>query len=190
MRATRSKPMYFAEENERLKEIVRRIAERSPGSVTARPVDALVYTVVRATGAERCLELGAYEGTTSLYIAQGLADNGTGELLAIEIEEPTARGARKHLEEAGVAEYADVVVGDSLEYVPTLDENEKFDLVFVSTPPKQHATDYENVRPLLTDGGFLGIDNATGSSEGVEKARKDGMDVLEFEDWSFALAQA
>jgi predicted O-methyltransferase YrrM len=182
--------MYFAEENERLKEIVRRIAERSPGNVTARPVDALVYTVVRATGAERCLELGAYEGTTSLYIAQGLADNGSGELVAVEIEEPSARGARKHLEEAGVDEYAEVVVGDSRDYVPTLDEDEKFDLVFVSTPPKQHADDYDNVRPLLAEGGFLGIDNATGSSEGVKKARGDGMDVLEFDDWSFALAQA
>ena len=182
--------MYFAEENERLKEIVRRIAERSPGSVTARPVDALVYTVVRATGAERCLELGAYEGTTSLYIAQGLADNGRGELVAVEIEEPSARGARKHLEEAGVADYAEVVVADSLDYAPTLDEGEKFDLIFVSTPPKQHAEDYENVRPLLAEGGFLGVDNATGSSEAVQLARDDGMDVLEFDDWSFALAQA
>lgn len=179
--------MYFAEENERLKEIVRRIAERSPGNVTARPVDALVYTVVRATGAKRCLELGAYEGATSLYIAQGLADNGSGELLAVEIEEASARGARKHLEEADVAEYAEVVVGDSREYVPDLEG--EFDLVFVSTPPQQHATDYENVRPLLAEGGFLGIDNATGSSEAVERARDDDMDVLEFDDWSFALAQ-
>jgi len=182
--------MYFAEENERLKDIVRRIAERSPGSVTARPVDALVYTVVRATGAERCLELGAYEGTTSLYIAQGLADNGSGELVAVEIEEASARGARKHLDEAGVAEYAEVVVGDSLDYVPTLDEDAKFDLVFVSTPPQQHGEEYENVRPLLADEGFLGIDNATGTSKAVETARDDGMDVLEFDDWSFALAQS
>ena len=180
--------MYFAEENESLRKIVRRIAERSPGNVTARPVDALVYTVVRATGAERCLELGAYEGTTSLYIAQGLADNGTGELVAVEIDESSARGARKHLDEAGLAEYAEVVVGDSREYVPTLDG--EFDLVFVSTPPQQHAEDYENVRPLLAEGGFLGIDNATGSSNAVEMARDDGIDVLEFDDWSFALAQA
>ena len=190
MPAARSIFMYFAEENERLKQIVQRIAERSPGNVTARPVDALVYTVVRATGAKRCLELGAYEGATSLYIAQGLADNGRGELTAVEIEEPTARGARKHLEEAGVAEYAEVVVGDSVEYVPTVDEDAEFDLVFVSTPPQQHATDYDNVRPLLAEGGFLGIDNASGSSEAVERAREDGMDVLEFDDWSFALAQS
>ena len=190
MEAARSNRMYFAEENESLRKIVRRIAERSPGNVTARPVDALVYTVIRATGAERCLELGAYEGTTSLYIAQGLADNGTGELVAIEIDESSARGARKHLEEAGLAEYAEVVVGDSREYVPTLDGDAEFDLVFVSTPPQQHAEDYENVRPLLAEGGFLGIDNATGSSNAVEMARDDGIDVLEFDDWSFALAQA
>ncbi|MDZ7687173.1 MAG: class I SAM-dependent methyltransferase [Halobacteriales archaeon] len=179
--------MYFAEENENLKKIVRRIAERSPGNVTPRPVDALVYTVVRATGAERCLELGAYEGTTSLYIAQGLADNGSGELIAVEIEESSARGARKHLEEADVADYADVVVADSRDYVPTLEG--EFDLIFVSTPPQQHGEDYENVRPLLADGGFLGIDNATGTSNAVELAREDGLDVLEFDDWSFALAQ-
>ncbi len=179
--------MYFAEENESLKEIVRRIAERSPANVTARPVDALVYSVVRATSPDRCLELGAYEGTTSLYIAQGLADEANGELVAVEVEEPSARGARKHVEEAGVADRVDVVVGDSRDHVPTLEG--EFDLVFVSTPTKQHAEDYGNVRPLLVDGGFLCIDNADGSAA-VERARDDGMDVLTFEDWSFALAQA
>jgi len=179
--------MYFAEENERLKGIVRRIAERSPGSVTPRPVDALVYSVVRATAPDRCLELGAYEGTTSLYIAQGLADNGNGGLVAVEIEESSARGARKHAEEAGVDDRVEVVVDDSRDYAPTLDG--EFDLVFVSTPTKQHAEEYENVRPLLSEDGFLGIDNATGSAA-VEGARDDGMDVLTFDGWSFALAQA
>ena len=149
---------------------------------------------MRATGAERCLELGAYEGTTSLYIAQGLADNGSGELVAVEVEESSARGARQHLEEAGVAEHAEVVVADSRDYVPKLggegEDGDRFDLIFVSTPPKQHAEDYENVRPLLTDGGFLGIDNATGSSEAVSLARGDGMDVLGFDEWSFAMAQS
>lgn len=181
--------MYFAEENERLKKIVRRIAERSPGKVTPRPVDALVYTVVRATGAKRCLELGAYEGTTSLYIAQGLADNGSGELVAVEIDESSAKGARKHLEEAGVADYAEVVVADSRDHVPTLEG--EFDLIFVSTPPKQHDEDYENVRQLLAEGGFLGLDNSIGTTSNVvERARDDGMDVLTFDDWSFALAQS
>jgi predicted O-methyltransferase YrrM len=179
--------MYFAEENERLKDIVRRIAERSPGNVTPRPVDALVYSVVRATSPDRCLELGAYEGTTSLYIAQGLADNGNGELVAVEVDESSARGARKHVKEAGVADRVEVVVGDSREHVPKLDGG--FDLIFVSTPTKQHAEDYGNVRPLLTDSGFLGIDNATGSAA-VEKARDGGMDALTFDDWSFVLAQA
>jgi len=182
--------MYFAEENEDLQEIVQRIAKRSPGSVTARPVDALVYTVVRATSPDMCLELGAYEGTTSLYIAQGLSDNGSGELLAVEIDEANARGARKHLEDAGVDGHTEVVVGDSREYVPTLDE-ENFDLVFVSTPPQQHSEEYENLYPLLSEGGFLGIDNAVGtSSEAIELARKDGMDVLTFDEWSFGLAQS
>ncbi|MFP4188564.1 MAG: O-methyltransferase [Halobacteriales archaeon] len=178
--------MYFAEENESLKKIVRRIAERSPGNVTPRPVDALVYSVVRATAPDRCLEIGAYEGTTSLYIAQGLADEENGELVAVEVEESSARGARKHVEEAGVADRVDVVVEDSLEYVPSLEG--EFDLVFVSTPTKQHAEEYENVRPLLAEDGFLGIDNADGSAA-VEGARDDGMDVLTFDDWSFALAQ-
>ncbi|MCX2818656.1 class I SAM-dependent methyltransferase [Haladaptatus sp. F3-133] len=178
--------MYFAEENDRLKEIVRRIAERSPGSVTPRPVDALVYSVVRATSPDRCLEIGAYEGTTSLYIAQGLADEANGELVAVEVEESSARGARKHVEGAGVGDRVEVVTDDSLEYVPTLEGG--FDLIFVSTPTKQHAEEYENVRPLLSDDAYLGIDNADGSPA-VEKARDDGMDVLTFDDWSFALAQ-
>jgi len=178
--------MYFAEENERLKKIVRRIAERSPSNVTPRPVDALVYSVVRASSPDRVLELGAYEGTTSLYIAQGLADEQNGKLVAVEIDESSAKGARKHVEEAGVADCVEVVVGDSRDYVPALEG--EFDLVFVSTPPGQHATEYDNLRPLLADGAFLGIDNAD-RSEAVPRARDDGMDLLTFDDWSFALAQ-
>ncbi|MDY6780030.1 MAG: class I SAM-dependent methyltransferase [Halobacteria archaeon] len=183
--------MYYAEENEKLREIVQRIAERSPGKVTSRPIDALLYSVVRARKPDRCLELGAYEGTMSLYIAQGLKDNGEGELTAVEVDEASARGARQHLDEAGLEDYAEVVVADSTEYVPTLDG--KFDLVFVDTPPNQYTEDYENVRPLLADDGVLAVDDAlsSGNDDLVERMEKDdGMNVLRFHEYrSFVLAQ-
>lgn len=179
--------MYFAEENERLRKIVRRIAEGSPGRITSRPIDALLYSIVRASRPERCLELGAYEGTTSLYIAQGLKDNEEGSLLSVEIDEGYARGARQHLEEAGLGDYAEVRVGDSLEVVPDLEG--MFDLVFIDTAPDQYPDDYRNVRPLLSERGVLGIDDALVSSEVVGLVRRD-MNVLEFQEYrSFLLAQ-
>lgn len=179
--------MYFAEENERLRKIVRRIAEGSPGKITSRPIDALLYSIVRASRPGRCLELGAYEGTTSLYIAQGLKDNEEGSLTSVEIDEGYARGARQHLEEAGLTDYADVVVGDSLEVVPDLEG--EFDLVFIDTAPEQYPEDYANVKPLLSGRGVLGIDDALLSEEVVRKVRDD-MNVIEFQEFrSFLLAQ-
>lgn len=179
--------MYFAEENERLRKIVQRIAEANPGKVTSRPVDALLYSVVRASGAERCLELGAYEGTTSLYLAQGVADNGGGLLTAVEIDESNARGARQHLEEAGLDEHAEVVVGDSRDVVGGLDDT--FDLVFVDTSPSQYLADYDEASDVLADGGVLAFNKAMDEPELVERAR-DEMEALVFEEYgSFLLAQ-
>lgn len=179
--------MYFAEENERLRKIVRRIAEGSPGKITSRPIDALLYSVVRATRPQRCLELGAYEGTTSLYIAQGLKDNQEGELLSVEIDEGYARGARQHLREAGLEDYAEVRVGDSRDVVPEIDE--EFDLVFIDTSPDQYLEDYRNVKPLLSSHAVLGIDDALTADGVVEEVRGD-MSVIEFTEYrSFLLAQ-
>ncbi len=179
--------MYFAEENERLRKIVQRIAEANPGKVTSRPVDALLYSVVRASGAERCLELGAYEGTTTLYLAQGVADNDGGRVTAVEIDESNARGARQHLEEAGLEEYADVVVGDSRDVVSGLDE--EFDLIFVDTTPSQYLEDYDNARGVLAEDGVLAFNKANDEPELVQRAREE-MEALVFEEYgSFLLAQ-
>ncbi|MFW5929336.1 MAG: O-methyltransferase [Halobacteriota archaeon] len=179
--------MYFAEENERLRRIVGRIAEANPGRVTSRPIDALLYSVVRAVDAERVLELGAYEGTTSLYLAQGVADNGGGTLTAVELEESHARGARQHLREAGLDDVGTVVVGDSREVVPGLDG--EYDVVFVDTTPTQYHEDYANVRGALAEGGVLGVHQAL-DSDGLLDEVRDDMDALVFEEYgSFLLAQ-
>jgi predicted O-methyltransferase YrrM len=179
--------MYFAEENDRLRRIVQRIAEGSPGKVTSRPIDALLYSVVRATEPERCLELGAYEGTTSLYIAQGLEDNGTGSLKAIEIDEGRASAAEDHLEDAGLSDRVEVSVGDSRELVPAMDES--FDLIFIDTTPNQYDEDVENAMAHLAEGGILGVYEVLGETEVVERMRED-LDVIEFEKYgSFVLAQ-
>lgn len=179
--------MYFAEENERLRKIVQRIAEGSPGKITSRPIDALLYSVVRATRPDQCLELGAFEGTTSLYIAQGLKDNGEGFLKSVEIEESLARGARQHIDEAGLSDYAEVVVGDSTEVVPEMET--EFDLIFIDTSPSQYLEDYRNVKSLLSDQGVLSINDALQADGVVEEVRRD-MNVVEFYEYrSFLLAQ-
>ncbi|MDY7081616.1 MAG: class I SAM-dependent methyltransferase [Halobacteria archaeon] len=179
--------MYFAEENERLRKIVRRIAEGNPEKITSRPIDALLYSVVRATNPERCLELGAFEGTTTLYIAQGLKDNEGGKLTSIEMNESNARGARQHLEDAEVDDYAEIIVGDSREIVPDLEGN--FDLIFIDTSPNQYEEDYENATGLLAEGGILGIDDALEGNDELIERIEDEMNIITFEDWSFVLAQ-
>src|SRR5436189_1699059 len=73
-------------------------------------VGALLRVLATAVGATRILEIGTAIGYSGIWLAGALPP--TGMLVTFEMNEERARRARENFARAGVADRANVIVGD------------------------------------------------------------------------------
>lgn len=85
-------------------------------------VGRLLYAFARARAPRLAVEFGCSLGTSALYLAAALADNGAGRLITTEIHPGKARAAMANLAEAGLGDLVEVRVGDALQTLDRLDE--------------------------------------------------------------------
>ena len=130
-----------------------------PEAAMATPPDegALLTMLAKLVGAERALEVGTFVGYGAISIARGLADGG--RLLCLELEEKWAAVARANLEDAGVADRVEILVGPAKESLERLPEHAGLDFVFLDADKTSYPTYYELIVPRLRPGGLLVIDN-------------------------------
>ena len=118
-----------------------------------RPADGrFLQLMTAATGAKRVLELGTANGYSGIWMLRSLKEGG-GKLTTVEISEVKAREARTNFEKAGLAEFADVKVGDVAKLLPTLEG--PFDLIFLDTEKQAYLDHLKLALPLLKPGGVL-----------------------------------
>ena len=130
-----------------------------PEAAMATPPDegALLTMLARLTNAERALEVGTFVGYGAISIARGLADGG--RLTCLELEEKYASMARANLEDAGVADRVEIVVGPAEELLRGMPEEPAYDFVFLDADKTSYPTYYELIVPRLRPGALLIIDN-------------------------------
>ena len=87
----------------------------------SRSQGQMLYLVARSIDAKRVVEFGTSFGISTLYLAAAMKDNGGGVVIGSEIEPSKHAKAEEHLREAGLAELADVRLGDALETLATVD---------------------------------------------------------------------
>lgn len=68
----------------------------------------LCYLLARSIGARRIVEFGTSLGVSTIYLAAAVRDNGGGLVTGTELVVDKARRARQHLDEAGLAAFAEV----------------------------------------------------------------------------------
>ena len=76
---------------------------------------AFCYLTARALRAETIVEFGTSFGVSTLWLAAAVRDNGGGRVIGTELLLEKARRAQANLEEAGLASFAEVRVGDAME---------------------------------------------------------------------------
>jgi caffeoyl-CoA O-methyltransferase len=147
-----------ARQDEVLERVARETAEMPRAVMATTPDEAALLTMLaRLVGARRALELGTFTGYGAISIARGLADDG--RLTCLELNEEYAAIARRNLEDAGVAERVEIVVGPALESLRALPEEPTFDYVFLDADKPGYPDYYEEIVPRLLPGGLLLIDN-------------------------------
>ncbi len=80
--------------------------------ISARGGD-LLYALVRASRPETVVEFGTSFGISTLYLAAGVVDNGTGRVFGTEMNEAKIAAARSNLDEAGLGDVVTILAGDA-----------------------------------------------------------------------------
>jgi caffeoyl-CoA O-methyltransferase len=147
-----------ARQDEVLERVARETAEMPLAQMATTPDEAGLLTMLaRLVGARRALELGTFTGYGAISIAHGLADGG--RLTCLELDEAYAETARRNLEDAGVADRVEIIVGPALESLRALPGEPGFDFVFLDADKTGYPDYYDEIIPRLLPGGLLLIDN-------------------------------
>jgi predicted O-methyltransferase YrrM len=75
----------------------------------------LLYALIRASRPETVVEFGTSFGISTIYLAAGVTDNGTGHVVTTELSSKKVAAAGANLREAGVDAAVTILEGDALE---------------------------------------------------------------------------
>ncbi len=120
----------------------------------------LFQTLVRATQARRCLEVGVFTGYSSLSVA--LAIPADGRLTACDISAEYTAVARRYWREAGVEHMIDLRLGPAL---GTLDgllaqgEGASYDFAFLDADKPAYPDYWYRIVEFARPGGLIAVDN-------------------------------
>jgi predicted O-methyltransferase YrrM len=120
----------------------------------------LLKLLVQVSGARRVLEIGTLAGFSTMWMAQGLPDDG--RLVTCEYLTKHADVARANLDAAGVGHKVEIRVGAALDSLAALDAEgqEPFDFVFIDADKENDANYLEWAIRLGRSGTTVVLDNA------------------------------
>jgi caffeoyl-CoA O-methyltransferase len=120
--------------------------------IASRDVATFQTILGRAMGADRILEIGTAIGYTTIQLARTGAN-----VVTLELDPERADVARDYIDQSDVEDRIDLLEGDAVELLPTLDES--FDIAFIDGPTDEYAAYLDRVIPLLRPEGLIVIDN-------------------------------
>lgn len=123
----------------------------------------LIYLLCRGMNARRVVDFATSVGMSALYFAAAIRDNGGGLVIGAELVQAKVDTARRNLADAGLAEYADIRVGDARQTLRDLDGPIDFALVDgwpLPEGPSLARQVIEIVAPQVRVGGYVLNDNA------------------------------
>jgi predicted O-methyltransferase YrrM len=111
----------------------------------------LLGVLAAALGAGRILEVGCGLGYSALWLAHGSGPNGRVD--TVERDPTHAELARGNFQRAGLEKRVEVLVGDALEVLASLEG--PYDLVFSDSDPEDFPEELDHFLRLFRPGGLL-----------------------------------
>jgi len=149
------------------------VAAGLPDIAVAPNQGKLLHLLAQTAGARRILEIGTLGGYSTLWLARALPADGV--LLTLEIDPVHARVAADSLEQAGVGDRVEVLVGPAVETLDRLigEGTEPFDLVFIDADKQNIARYVEQSLTLSRPGTLVIVDNVVRAGGVVDPAHPD-----------------
>ncbi len=145
----------------------------------------IIEDIIKKYKPKRILEIGTLHGYSAILMGNFLLDkdndsndNTTKEIIitCLEIDKNLANIAKKNIEKAGLSDRIEVITGDALKIIPTLNNHYRFDLVFIDAV-KNH---YLRYLKLVEDNNLLNKKSLVVADNVLiyEKEMKDYLDYV------------
>ncbi len=121
-----------------------------------REAGRFLYVLARSIEAKRMIEFGTSFGISTIYLAAAARDSG-GRVISTEIEPHKCRTAEANLRDAGLADYAEILEGDALQTLRSVEG--PIDLLFLDGWKDLYIPLLELLQPRLRKGAIVVADN-------------------------------
>jgi caffeoyl-CoA O-methyltransferase len=136
------------------------------GGMNIPPQDGrLLYNLIVENGYKRGLEIGTSNGYSTLWLGLAFRKTG-GEVITLEVEEPSGREARANFERAGLDNVIDARIADAFAEIPKIKGN--FDFVFIDAWKPDYIKFLEMVRDRVVPGGAITAHNVGSHEDDME----------------------
>ena len=114
------------------------------------------------------VEVGTFTGYSALAIAKGLGPSG--RMLCCDVSETWTAIARRHWEDAGVAERIELRIAPAIETLRALPVDTVIDMAFIDADKAGYRDYYEEILGRLAPNGVILVDNTLWSGAVVDDA--------------------
>jgi predicted O-methyltransferase YrrM len=121
-----------------------------------------LFALVAPQTNREVLEIGGSRGYSTIWLAAGVRNLG-GRVLSLEDDPAKIDAWRTNIDDAGVADWADLVEGDAFETLPAIDD--VFDVVFIDAEKDDYERLFEIARSKLEPGALVVADNVLSHEE-------------------------
>jgi predicted O-methyltransferase YrrM len=121
----------------------------------------LLFALVAPNAGCEVLEIGGSRGYSTIWLAAAARVLG-GRVVSLEEDPAKVQAWRRNIAEAGLEEWAELVVGDATQTLPELEDG--FDVVFLDAWKDDYELLFGLAREKLDPGGVVVADNVTTSS--------------------------
>ncbi len=135
-------------------------AERS--RAVAPATGRFLFSLVAPQTSCEVLEIGGSRGYSSIWLGAGARYLG-GRLLSIEHDGEASRRWRENVQEAGLADWVELLEGDAVEIVPLIED--VFDVVFIDAEKTDYEAHFARARTKVEPGGLIVADNVLSHRE-------------------------
>ena len=128
----------------------------------ARTTGQFLFSFVAPQADCEVLELGGSRGYSTIWLAAGVRNLG-GRVLSLEADPLKVEAWRANVEEAGLADTAELVAGDAFQTLPLIAD--VFDVVFLDAEKEMYERLFELAREKLEPGAVVIADNVLSHEE-------------------------
>jgi predicted O-methyltransferase YrrM len=130
-----------------------------PGSIDTE-TGRFLHALVRLVRPELVVEVGTHHGVSTLWLARGIEDNGTGRLISLDLfTDPPIEKVQETIEHAGLAGRVQLVRGPSTTTGAEAcrGAGRPIDLLFIDGEHRVQgcAADFETLGAMVRTGGFV-----------------------------------